>query len=357
MAQDGWGAGQKWGNMQYRGKFCSWCLLALATMQWTYGEGTTGTSEPSAESVGAYHVLTTGDGAGGPQLWPEGTAGGAFRFYTHDKRWGLPTRKWVAAPWFPQTHGLAMTLWQDDLPVFSNHGIEQADTGSYFQAGDSGLTFTPGLSSFFSMTEKRGMICAGRFHTDVPVVFNSVSGYFACVSSFDPSDPRVLFHMNIWSAGVSPDDPDLLIPATPGFTGDVFASDKTPGRFVHSDTGIDRQWARLTDGESDVWRLTYTLEQPITLPAGDYFFSHDAEVRSLLPPLSMAALAGLGLLAAGGEDRAGIGGPWVLPRTDRDGDGGKVQIVPEPMSFTLVAGGGAVVFGIRVYRRRRARRS
>ena len=53
-----------------------------------------------------------------------------------------------------------------------------------------------------------------------------------------------------------------------------------------SDTGVDRVFG--TDYGSihdDIFRLTFTLDSPVVLPAGEYFFSHDATI--IPEPLTM----------------------------------------------------------------------
>jgi hypothetical protein len=69
-----------------------------------------------------------------------------------------------------------------------------------------------------------------------------------------------------------------LIPAEPSFTGDVFSTDVKAGTFTWGDTGVDRVLVG-TNGvvtTDDILRLTFTLNTPITLLPGEYWFSHDA---------------------------------------------------------------------------------
>ena len=83
--------------------------------------------------------------------------------------------------------------------------------------------------------------------------------------------PNIHFRMNIWSNT----DGDLLPTDTNSFDGDVFSSDNATGAFAWSDTGINRVGSSSTQ---DIYRLTYTLADPITLQPGEYWFSHDAVV-------------------------------------------------------------------------------
>jgi len=87
------------------------------------------------------------------------------------------------------------------------------------------------------------------------------------------------------------------MPSTNSFTGDVFSSDSTAGTFSWSDTGVVREYSGWPAGKTDpIYRLVYTLDAPLTLEAGEYFFSHDA----IIVPVPAAALLGLlGLSVAG----------------------------------------------------------
>jgi hypothetical protein len=84
---------------------------------------------------------------------------------------------------------------------------------------------------------------------------------------------------------------DLLPVDTGSFDGDVFTSDSTPGSFSWSDTGFDRVGSSSTQ---NIYRMTYTLDNPITLQPGEYWFSHDAYIvpePGTLVLLGMASLA------------------------------------------------------------------
>lgn len=47
----------------------------------------------------------------------------------------------------------------------------------------------------------------------------------------------------------------------------------------------------------DIMYLTYTLDAPITLPAGEYWFSHDAEIVPEPASVVVWSLLGMGLAA------------------------------------------------------------
>jgi hypothetical protein len=87
--------------------------------------------------------------------------------------------------------------------------------------------------------------------------------------------------MNIWSDTTGP------LPMTTGnFTGDVFSSDTTAGTFSFSNTGVNLISSNAGDAPKPIYRLVYRLAAPLTLPAGEYWFSHDASVRSQPAPSS-----------------------------------------------------------------------
>lgn len=65
------------------------------------------------------------------------------------------------------------------------------------------------------------------------------------------------------------------------------------GSFTWSDTGYDRIGST---SQQDIHRLVYTLDAPIQLAAGEYWFSHDAVI---VPVPGAAMLIGLGLGVVG----------------------------------------------------------
>ena len=89
----------------------------------------------------------------------------------------------------------------------------------------------------------------------------------------------------------------LVMPSENSFTGDVFSSDYVSGTFTWSDTGVARHYSGWEEGVTDpIYRLVYSLDEPLVLSAGEYFFSHDA----VIVPVPGAVLLGiLGLGAVG----------------------------------------------------------
>jgi hypothetical protein len=88
--------------------------------------------------------------------------------------------------------------------------------------------------------------------------------------------------MNIWSSTQdNPDErPNSYMPAVASFTGDVFNANLLRGGvFQVSMTDVDLIFPPCLEWPTaDIWRLVLKLREPLTLPAGIYFFSHDAIV-------------------------------------------------------------------------------
>jgi hypothetical protein len=311
-----------------------------------------GRADHQVDRIGYYHVLTTDQGE-------DVDGGNVFRFVTDDPDWDIPIDEWQDKPWFRDNRGLALTFWREGQVIWQNHGIETKQTGTFFQAAadTSGAlsTFTPGLTSFFSMSNNYDMIYAGYFKLDRPITFDQISGYFACVGGFPPNHPRVSYRMNIWSVKR---ENGTLMPAEQSFTGDVFTTDDRRGNFEFSETGVTREWTRLTDGAEKVWRLTYAPEEAVTLPAGEYFFSHDAVLHEGIAAIYFSPVAALPLLLAGAPGDHGFNFFW-LPFSHSGGRGyippGKT-VVPEPATGALMGIGLAGFSGVAWLRRRRRRK-
>ncbi|MCP5114145.1 MAG: hypothetical protein GY953_25215, partial [bacterium] len=174
---------------------------------------------------------------------------------------------------FQATSGLALTLRNNGTVVYDNNGVEDNSVGDYYDNSSGAVDDNdkPGLFLWFSMSDNLKAIFASHFRLMEPTTFTEIIGYFDGNGHeelrFDPHNAHNRFRMNIWSDGSDG------LPAVNGFTGDVFTSDTTAGEFAFSPTGVRRIFS---DGASDVlFRMVYTLEEPIILPPGDYWFSHD----------------------------------------------------------------------------------
>jgi hypothetical protein len=82
----------------------------------------------------------------------------------------------------------------------------------------------------------------------------------------------------------------------------VFASDCVAGLFSTSYTGVDRIFA--SGARDPIWRVTLKLPAPVTLPAGTYFFSHDAAIVSPFDRKSAAVAALQDAVAGAAQDIA-----------------------------------------------------
>ncbi len=117
-------------------------------------------------------------------------------------------------------------------------------------------------------------------------MIDQVIGYFDPTNGFDPDNPNIAYRMNIWSSFQDNPggNPNSYMPAVASFTGDVFSSSTTCGTFTWSDTGVDRIFPDWLVGYApdDIFRMTFTLDTPVVLPSGVYFFSHDAIIHWLV---------------------------------------------------------------------------
>jgi hypothetical protein len=145
------------------------------------------------------------------------------------------------------------------------------------------------------MSNNFDWVYAGYFKLLMPTTITSLTAYFVysglasdpLTGGFNPNDPAIAFNMNIWS-NIAGD-----LPKNNGsFNGDVFTSDATAGGFSWSDTTYNRIGS---SSQQDIYRLTYTLDSPLTLDAGVYWFSSDAEITP--EPMTLLIWGGLALAA------------------------------------------------------------
>jgi hypothetical protein len=256
-----------------------------------------GVSEYQADNLGYYYMITggkfptgnipNGDNGSSPN-------GGTFRFVTDDPVvWGRPIAQsgvWQKDDWFPENAGFAVTLKNGASIVYDNNGIEDNTYGSYYDGTGGPSSATPGLYRGYSMSNNYDWIYAGYFKLESETTITELIGYFDENSGFDRNSPLIDFRMNVWSNVAN----DLLPTDTSSFDGDVFSSDTTSGTFATSDTGVDRVFGDdAGNAHDDIFRLTYTLDTPLVLPAGEYWFSHDANI---VPEPSSFALIAFGLV-------------------------------------------------------------
>ncbi len=284
------------------------CLVSTA-----FASEFNGQSDHQRDDLGYYYMMTGG-------LFPTGTtpngdnaSGGTFRFLTDSPDWGsYPMGTWNKDDWFPDNASYAVTLKNSGSIVYDNNGIETGNHGTYYDAQvDPGPATNanpkdqvtsadkPGLYRGYSMSNNFDWIYAGYFKLTEDTTIDTVIGYYDENSGFDSSSPLIQFDMNIWSAVQDnpAGNPNSWMPSVASFTGDVLSAKSTPGTLAWSDTGVDRIFGDdFSNAHDDIFRLTFALDTPMTLPAGTYFFSHDAEIIPEPATCTLLGLAGLALL-------------------------------------------------------------
>jgi hypothetical protein len=254
-----------------------------------------GHAEHQTGSYGYYYIITGGLFPTGPIPNGDHSTGGTIRFITDDPAWGDAIDTWQKQDWWPQTSGFALTLKNGAGIVYNNNGIEDGTYGNYYSAPAQGLpsASTPGLYRVHSMSNNADRIYAGYFKIETPTTVDQIIGYFDEYDGFNRNSPNIRYRMNIWSNV----DGDLLPVNTGSFTGDVFSSDNVAGTFTWGDTGVDRVYGPDRGNITyDNLYLKYTLDTPMILDPGVYWFSHDAVI---VPVPGALLLGGLGVGLAG----------------------------------------------------------
>ena len=264
------------------------CVALLSRAE--AGSAFNGSGDIGTDAYGYYYVITGGQFPTGTTPNGSSASGGTFRYITDDPSWGYTIDTWHKDGWFAQNAGLALTLKNGPTIVYNNNGIEDGTYGNYYDATAQGLPSgsTPGLYRGYSMSNNWDWVYAGYFKIETPTTVDQLVGYFDENAGFDSDNPMVRYHMNIWSNV----EGDLLPVNTGSFTGDVFSSDNVAGTFTWGDSGVDRVLG-TDDGSitDDILYLEYTLDDPMTLEPGIYWFSHDA---TIVPVPGALLLGGLG---------------------------------------------------------------
>jgi hypothetical protein len=61
----------------------------------------------------------------------------------------------------------------------------------------------------------------------------------------------------------------------------VFSTDGAVGSFSWGDTGVERVYDGVAGFPEPIYRLVFTSKKPVVLPAGIYWFSHDASIKAV----------------------------------------------------------------------------
>ena len=278
------------------------CVIAVMSAGLARAE-MNGNIDYSTDTFGRYYQITGGKFVNGQTYNGDNASGGVFR-YIHDGNpnpMGHPEafQNWTRDDWFTENAGLALTMKHEGTIIYDNNSIETHTTGGYY---DDSQTSIAGLYMSYAMSNNDDWIYCGYFKLSEETIVDTIMGYFDGTGSYSPNAlnpgaPQVGFRMNIWNCvDEVVSDKTYPMPGNDTFTGDVFTSDTVSGTFSYGDTGEVRKYTGWESGATDpIYRLVYTLDEPLVIPAGEYFFSHDMTVPE---PATMAlmALGGIGML-------------------------------------------------------------
>lgn len=260
-------------------------LLAGAALAQCPPSDLDGAPDNQRDDLDYFYVLTGGLFPTGNVPNGDNASGGTFRYMADDPIWGIPLGAWRRDDWFPQNAGLALTLQDGPTTVYDNNGIEDGSHGGFYDSSDS-VDPEPGLYRGYCMSNNWDFTYATYFRLEEPATFTRLIGYFdgdGYSGGFDPFSVELAYRMNVWSAvHVSGGEggPEVYDPACATFRGDVLSVETTDHAWSASDTGVARQFPPSFGRDPDpIWRLVIDLPEPVTLPAGHYFFNVEALVR------------------------------------------------------------------------------
>lgn len=271
-------------------------ITGLVSVQVTVdGVSTQGLVTIPFRQLGFYSSLLGGKAVAGQTLNGVSGATSALAFRQSDPlTWGsVGLNAWTdntgLGSQYSIATGVAMTLRNGTSIVYDNNGIETGTMGTFYNNTNGPAdSQKPGLSDLYSMSNYFPLTFAGYFKLAQSTTITELIGYFDTLDNlnlpFDPLNEYVLYRVNIFSnaTGTVPKE-------TGNFTGDVLSSDTAKGTFSFSDTGVKILSSIPNDIPKPLYRLSYVLASPVTLPAGEYWFSHDASIRSQPAVSSTAA--------------------------------------------------------------------
>jgi hypothetical protein len=236
--------------------------------------------------LGFYQTILGGKAVSGQTLTGAAGANSDLAFRQNDQiAWGTEglnawSKNTGLASTMSVVTGEAITLKNGSSVVYDNNGIEDQSNASFYNNSGGGAdTSKPGLSLTFSMSNYFPLVFASDIKMAQAATITELIGYFDCNGSatlpFDDQNPYLKYRMNIWSSATGP------VPKETGnFTGDVFSSDNVGGTFSISQTSVSRISSVSTNAPDPICRLDYKPATPIALAAGEYWFSHDASIRT-----------------------------------------------------------------------------
>ncbi len=257
-----------------------------------------GHTEYEIDDYGWYALLTGGIAENGQTR--DGTQGTMWYINDNPNYTNHPNgyQQWKRDGWFTENKGVAMTMWNQGTIVYDNNGLETGTMPATFYGDATDPTqVTPGLYCGEAMSNNYDWTYAGYFVIDEQTTIDEISGYFA--ETYYHSIAPYLnsgvwsYRMNIYSSEV---EGAYVKPVVDSFVGDVFTTDTAPGTFSVSDSGQVRHYAAFSNNDDIIYRLTFELDNPITLQPGEYFFSHDALIVPEPATICLLGLGGLSLI-------------------------------------------------------------
>jgi uncharacterized protein (TIGR03437 family) len=247
------------------------------------------------QELGFYFTILGGKSVAGQSLSAVAGSGSSLAYQQNDAiTWGQTgfqawTNQNGLGSGYAGVPGEAVTLYNGSSIVFDNNGIDTGTSGAFYNnTGGGADSAKPGLSDLYSMSNYFPLVFATNFQLSQSTTITKMEAYFDALGSvalpFDPANPFVKYRMNIFSnaSGLPKQN------ATNPFVGDVFSSDTVAGTFTYVDSGARMTSSVATNVPKVIYRLTYTLASPITLPPGSYWFANDASIRATAAASSTA---------------------------------------------------------------------